>query len=625
MYENSIILDEFDKAWQGGHPPVLTDYLARLAGARLPAENQELAWELIRQDLYWRMQKGEAGSLLERYFNLPGFELPDERQRALAALEAEWRPSVPHGSSSTVRSPSPRPAVQLAGDDLDHLPRLGEGGMGIVYGGPDPVLERDVAIKVLKAELHPRAKDRFIKEAHILARLEHPGIVPIHALGFLSDGRPYFTMKVVRGETLARLLKKRCSPTDDLPRFLDIFEQVCQTVAYAHTKDVLHRDLKPGNVMVGAFGETQVMDWGLGKLLQPDQAPSRADASTPPAPDLTAGPLGTYPYMTPEQARGQSSEIDQRTDVFGLGGILCEILTGHPPYRDPDLQHKAETADLTETLPRLEKCGAGRELIDLARRCLSPDRADRPENAGAVAAAVVGYRAQVQDRLRQAQVDRHRAEVRAVEERKRRRVAYRLGAVIVLLLLTVGASGWWLAQVRQQGLDRQLRDRQSVSFVLDQTHRALEASKADEAESLLKPLRKRVTDMNAPELLLLLAEPERDLSMMRKLEGLFEKRWQIVQEVLAERAQFGRGDNDLNDLTGPPEATRQKLRADYANAFAAHGLNVKGVRVADFLTRVRESRIRRTLLDGLDQWFLLEPDSDVLLAVLNSLDESRSP
>ncbi|MDT7817390.1 MAG: hypothetical protein QOJ42_7306, partial [Acidobacteriaceae bacterium] len=532
MVENSIILDEFEHEWQGGQPPVLIDYLARLDGARLNAaiddsKHQELAWELIRRDLYWRIQAGESGSLAERYFNLRGVALSDDRKRALADVEAEWRSSVPHGTYSTV------PSLQLSrgarDDELDHLPRLGEGGMGIVYGGPDPVLERDVAIKVLKRELHPREKERFISEAHILARLEHPGIVPIHALGFLKDGRPYFAMKVVRGETLARLLKKRTAPADDLPRFIDIFEQVCQTIAYAHTRDVLHRDLKPGNVMVGAFRETQVMDWGLGKLVQPEPSATTGATASPPSPSLTAGPLGTYPYMAPEQARGQSGQIDARTDVFGLGGILCEILTGHPPYREPELQQKAVDGNLSETGERLDRCGADAELVQITRACLAVEPWDRPPDAGFVANQIAGYRAAVARRLEEAKVELGRTRIR--------RWTYGLGFGLVgtaaLILVFIGF--WQQEMSKRQQIDRSLTEteiaRQQTDEALKETKTAKDkAEQAEREKSVLmaqlaeahKALR-RNSYLEGAQLAWLSYQQRKFRDAQAQLEGCFEE------------------------------------------------------------------------------------------------------
>ena len=144
---------------------------------------------------------------------------------------------------------------------------LARGGMGVVYAAADAAFGRAVAVKVLLPgwQASSAAVSRFRTEARITGRLQHPGIPPVHAHGTLPDGRPYLVMKLIEGRTLAALLDQRPEPTHQQPRFLQVFEQVCQAVGYAHGQGVIHRDLKPANVMVGAFGEVQVMDWGLGK------------------------------------------------------------------------------------------------------------------------------------------------------------------------------------------------------------------------------------------------------------------------------------------------------------------------------------------------------------------------
>jgi serine/threonine-protein kinase len=275
-------------------------------------------------------------------------------------------------------------------------PEIARGGMGVIYRAFDPVLGRDLAVKVLRPECarRPDLVRRFLHEAEVGAQLQHPGVVPVHEVGRLPDGRPYIAMKLVQGRTLAALLHERpgragsrqrpenaTSVGADLPRFLRVFEQVCQTMAYAHARGVIHRDLKPLNVMVGEFGEVQVMDWGLAKRLRPGAAASPTETAV-------GTVLGTWVYMAPEQVRGEVERLDERTDVFGLGAILCEILTGRPPYID---LHQARAADLTGAVARLESCSARRELVRLARACLAADQEQRPRDARAVAQAVADY------------------------------------------------------------------------------------------------------------------------------------------------------------------------------------------------------------------------------------------
>src|SRR3984957_12355683 len=179
----------------------------------------------------------------------------------------------PHAS---VGSADQEVAVALGRFTLEG--EIGRGGMGCVLRARDPDLDRDLAIKVLLPQHrgHAHLERRFLEEARIAGRLEHPGVPAVHELGRADDGRPFFAMKLIRGRTLADLLRERPDPGHELPRFLSIFEQVCQTIAYAHAHGVIHRDLKPANVMVGKFGEVQVMDWGLAKVLS---EPNRSEES----------------------------------------------------------------------------------------------------------------------------------------------------------------------------------------------------------------------------------------------------------------------------------------------------------------------------------------------------------
>lgn len=264
------------------------------------------------------------------------------------------------------------------------LDEVGHGGMGVVARAYDKSVGRHVAVKLIRhrdAFARAASRARFLREARITGRLEHPGIVAVHQIGELDDGEPYFVMKLVEGQTLKAILQKRSWASDELQTFLRIFRQVCEAVGYAHTKGIIHRDLKPGNIMVGAFGEVQVMDWGLAKVLDatnPDPAPEPSEPLS-----LTGhGTLGetrsgqvigTAAYMSPEQARSDLTHIDRRTDVFALGAILCEILTGFPPYSKDLAPHSqivfslAITGDCSAGLARLDACPADPELIALAK------------------------------------------------------------------------------------------------------------------------------------------------------------------------------------------------------------------------------------------------------------------
>jgi serine/threonine protein kinase len=175
------------------------------------------------------------------------------------------------GESSLIVKPrsDAMPSSEQTGDRYQLSGEIARGGMGVVLRGRDVDLGRDLAVKVLleKHADRPEVAQRFIEEAQIGGQLQHPGVVPVYDIGRFGD-RPFFTMKLVTGQTLAHLLAERADHTGERPRFLAVALQVAQTIAYAHAKGVIHRDLKPANIMVGAFGEVQVMDWGLAKVLQ---------------------------------------------------------------------------------------------------------------------------------------------------------------------------------------------------------------------------------------------------------------------------------------------------------------------------------------------------------------------
>jgi tRNA A-37 threonylcarbamoyl transferase component Bud32 len=341
---------------------------------------------------------------------------------------------------------------------------IARGGMGEVYAARDTLLNRDVAVKVLTPRLvGTTAERRFREEGQITGQLQHPGVPPVYDAGVLPDGRPFLALKLIKGRTLDALV------TADGPggRWLPAFEQVCQAVAYAHAHGVIHRDLKPANVMVGAFGEVQVLDWGLAKVRADAWADRPVDAGpfteilSPRAADghtrdgLT---LGTPSFMAPEQAIGAMSEVTARTDVFGLGAVLCWLLTGRPPYLAADALSTrllAARARLDEAFARLDASGADPAWVALCKRCLAGWRDDRPADAGEVAAAVAALRSAADTRGRRDEWSAAAGRVRAAEWRKRRRLAAGGGAVLV-----AGLVGWAVAgdQWRRAGRERAAAD-----------------------------------------------------------------------------------------------------------------------------------------------------------------------
>ena len=226
----------------------------------------------------------------------------------------------------------------ISDDKLDHLrtlvansdfsstkytfvKELARGGMGTVYLAEDTELDRHVAIKVLNTlDVTEDLRDRMVREAQIIARLEHPGIVPVHDVGVLPDGRVFYAMKYVRGSRLDEYAAENRAIKDRLRKF----QAVCDAVAFAHAHGVIHRDLKPQNIMIGSFGEVLVLDWGVAKIV----GHGFSQMST----DWPAGTIvGTRDYMSPEQARGELDQLDERADIYSLGAVLYFLLTNKPP------------------------------------------------------------------------------------------------------------------------------------------------------------------------------------------------------------------------------------------------------------------------------------------------------
>ena len=399
--------------------------------------------------------------------------------------------------SQDLRSESAGGRYELQGE-------IARGGMGAILKGRDAELGRDVAIKVLHAEHQhrPEVVERFIGEAQIGGQLQHPGIAPVYELGRFDDRRPFFAMKLVKGKALAALLAERETPQSDRARFVGVFEHVCQTLAYAHARGVVHRDLKPGNVMVGAFGEVQVVDWGLAKILptrggggeRPEASESQVAIEQQPGSDArrnrgeaplvseiddgsqtrVGSVMGTPAYMSPEQALGDVESLDERADVFGLGAILCEILTGRPPYSAKDgieAHCMAASGDLADCFARLDASGADAELIVLTKDCLARKPSARPRDARVLAERVSGYRASVEARLLQAEVQRAAEAARAEgalqtareqaaaarAERHARRMQLGLAAVVSAVLLIGGIAASWTASTQMKLKNAALR------------------------------------------------------------------------------------------------------------------------------------------------------------------------
>ena len=269
------------------------------------------------------------------------------------------------------------------------IKELGRGGMGTVYLAQDRELNRLVAIKVLNTpEITEDLRNRMVREAQIIARLEHPGIVPVHDAGTLPDGRVFYAMKYVRGSRLDEYAAENDSIRDRLRKF----QAVCDAVAFAHAHGVIHRDLKPQNIMIGSFGEVLVLDWGVAKLTgKPYTDFTNQSVQSVDGFNTNAGTvIGTRDYMSPEQARGEIDQLDERADVYSLGAVLHFLLKDQPKLskaaqaiclkaRADEKENRYSTAsELSADIGRLldaEPVSAYREsAIEKASRWVSKNR-----------------------------------------------------------------------------------------------------------------------------------------------------------------------------------------------------------------------------------------------------------
>ena len=539
--------------------------------------------------------------------------------RQLLLLDWDYRRRVgdqPRTDDYTTRFPSDTTLIEVVGREISEaladapngtadryeLDReIGRGGIGVVFRGRDRLLGRELAVKVL-GDAHldkPEARRRFLDEARVGSQLQHPGIVPVYDLGWLDEQRPFFTMKLVEGDTLAEILKARREVAQDLARLLGILEQVCQAIGYAHGRGIIHRDLKPANIMVGAFGEVQVMDWGFAKVLDMETGSTIACdliLNNGNRASQSGALMGTPAYMPPEQARGQASRLDARADVFALGAILCEILTGLPPYGSgsaDEIHAKACDADLRDAYARLDSCIHDEPLRVLAKHCLAADPDARPANAALVARELSAYRVAAHEQGRQAQLDRAAAEARAAEsaataraERRARRLTVALATTALILVMLGGAGLWWREQVRErQAMQVAAADSRiegALAEASDLQNRG-DWSKARAAVTRAREL----LDSGASERW---SQPTEaalaDLDMVAQIE-----------DIRRLQSQY-----DFATLRYP----RERALPRYTQAYAGYGI-VVGSDAASAAARIAErpKPVRDILIGGLDNWWLI--------------------
>ncbi|GDY13995.1 hypothetical protein LBMAG53_28730 [Planctomycetota bacterium] len=391
---------------------------------------------------------GSRALAMER---LRGVSNAEEMSRKLD----QWRPSTTETSGGSRFS-------------FDKV--LGEGAQGVVYSILDRDTRRHIALKTLRgSDCVADDVSRFIHEVQVTAQLEHPGIVPVHDFDILDDGTVVYTMKRVEGLSLAEHLKGRSGAPNHRFDLLHLFLKICDTIAFAHSRDVIHRDLKPRNIMVGHYGEVLVMDWGLAKVLPSGgkrsstasstvatlaaQTPSAPVTSFRSLPDggqdayrTVAGyAVGTPAYMSPEQARGEQERVDRRSDVYALGVILYEILSGASPYIRGDVNRTLEqvaTGKLQPITSHPFGAKAPRALAAIAAKAMALHQRDRYQSVEALAGDLRNFLAGLA-------VSAHRESPWEATSRllRKHRVLMWAVAAAALAALAGGSLLWWRAEL----------------------------------------------------------------------------------------------------------------------------------------------------------------------------------
>ncbi|MCC6465929.1 MAG: serine/threonine protein kinase, partial [Planctomycetes bacterium] len=475
-------------------------------------------------------------------------DLPAAAAGAQVSAEPAGAPTAGASAGPTTAAPVAAPTAEPPSSKMGRYRILREharGGMGRVLLALDTTIGRNVAVKELLSGLAAETGasaatksigERFLREARVTGRLEHPNIVPVYEIGTNESGAFFYSMRFVGGRTMAQRLQDIAagsgSPRDKLAGrlgLLEAFQDVCNAVAYAHSRGVIHRDLKPSNVMLGEFGETVVLDWGLARLHGEADIQARGN-SDPAAGDsaqltLDGAVVGTPAYMPPEQARGEQHLVDERADVYSLGAMLYELLTGRAPFEGPGAHAVLKRVITESPRPVLElEPGVPRELAVLCGRAMERDREQRFGSALELATEVKAFR----DGKALASYEYTSLELLLRFLRRQ----WRLMAVIGIALAVVGAIAVVAVRevVNERNAARQALNaaeaaearRREAAELADSRERALQESRRD----AIQRAREAVAGYNAEPLL-------RDL--MQRVEGYRREQRELGALNAAER------------------------------------------------------------------------------------------
>lgn len=489
------------------------------------------------------LHAGDAKATLE--------SLPPAMQSSLSAISATLlRASGPDASFDSLETPENIGTEARGRYTEDTGPggepvELGRGGVGRVLVVRDHVLQRDVALKELLRDittnpkyetLHIRGLEaRFLREARVTGQLEHPAVVPVYELGRRRDGTLYFTMLRVQGRTLAQAFDDARTLEGRLAFVPDLLT-VCRAIASAHHRGVIHRDLKPQNIMLGSHGETYVMDWGLARVLGRPEAEERPISL---APDLThgtdAGPVGTPSYMSPEQAWGEREQIDEKSDVWGLGALLFELLAGRAPFVGPSpWDVLAEVR--SQAAPKVGSLApdAPPELAAICDKALERKKEDRYASAEAMAKDVEAW-------LSGHRVSAYEYTAREVLRRlaKRHRALSGVAiAALVGLLAVGGVTAWRVRKERDEA-------RAMATFFLKDVRKEL--ARSTQSAEVLEQLSHSALEVYAASVDLEAGPRDDRLLLVDAWLDVAVTRWQSGREAQA-RAALDEADRALAAL-----------------------------------------------------------------------------
>lgn len=542
-----------------------------------------------------------------------------------------------------------------------------QGGLGQVSVALDSELGREVALKEIQ-EIYadnPENRARFLLEAEITGGLEHPGIVPVYGLGADKEGRPFYAMRLIKGDSLMDAIEKfhgkrdsaaPTGPAFDSLEFRSLLRRlidVCNAMQYAHDRGVLHRDLKPRNIMLGKYGETLIVDWGLAKArgkseenLGTSEAPLIPTAVSDPPETVAGAALGTPAYTSPEQAEGRLDQIGPASDVYSLGATLYCILTGQPPVGGSEkgiILAKVVAGEIIP--PRQINPQLGPALEAVCQKAMALRPRDRYASPRDVAQDIEHWLA---DEPVKAWPEPWTVKMRRWAGKNRTLVAASAAAVLVLILGGSGARIWYVNDRAEQYAEKVARDAR-LQARKDQVNTAVSAN-LEEGEKTLSELRARIEDPKQVHVLLSAigtweALVERGKQAMLRAKAHAAGNQELLQPTSALRLQklvtaaFGEEKNyqvvkELDDtlLSTVGGTDSQPIGLKYSQSFARLGLNIAAGDPGSTAAEVARSPIRFALVTALDHWALQtrlfplkEHEYEALVPTMLSVARSADP